>query len=98
MLPLITIWDNLGLAAGFGASKGNRVMGKKLANRLDWNEMLGFEQVTGSRASMAGGESRLGAKSGSKPSDMTIGTKTGGKPLPDLIGTKTGGKPLPDLN
>jgi len=77
--------------------------GKKLADRLDWNAMLGFEQVVDSRESLGmTNQDRLGAKTGGKPTEA-IGTKTGGKPIGistmtgakpvDLIGTKTGTKP-----
>ena len=78
---------------------------KKLADRLDWNAMLGFEQVVDSRESLGmANQDRLGAKTGGKPTE-TIGTKTGGKPVngistmtgakPVMIGTKTGSKPTP---
>ena len=70
--------------------------GKKLAERLDWNAMLGFEQVVDSRESLGpDGSERLGAKVGGKPGVKpvdTIGTKTGSKPV--MIGTKTGTKPI----
>jgi hypothetical protein len=66
--------------------------GKKLADRLDWNAMLGFEQVVDSRESLGmTNQDRLGAKTGGKPTNA-IGAKTGGKPV--MIGTKTGGKPV----
>ena len=78
--------------------------GKKLADRLDWNAMLGFEQVVDSRESLGsdGGE-RLGAKVGGKPlvkPSTGIGSKTGAKIgakpgiKPSTIGTKTGLKPV----
>ena len=61
---------------------------KKLADRLDWNAMLGFEQVVDSRQSLrSNGSQRLGAKVGEKPGvkpEIRLGTKTG---------TKTGQKP-----
>ena len=67
--------------------------GNKLADRLDWNAMLGFEQIVDSRDSLrAASQARLGTKTGGKPAEA-IGTKTGGKPV-DMIGTKTGGKPI----
>ena len=67
--------------------------GNKLADRLDWNAMLGFEQIVDSRDSLrVASQDRLGTKSGGKPTEA-IGTKTGGKPV-DMIGTKTGGKPV----
>ena len=62
---------------------------KKLADRLDWNEMLGFEQVLDSRDSLRADAVRIGAKTGDKPV-ATISSKTGSKPV-DVIGTKTGG-------
>jgi hypothetical protein len=60
-------------------------MGKrKLADSLDWNAMLGFEQVVDSRQSLRSGTSaRLGAKVGDKPGvkpTIKIGVKTGTKP------------------
>jgi hypothetical protein len=103
MLPLVIISHNLRQAAGFGAGKGNRVMtGNKLADRLDWNAMLGFEQIVDSRESLRSAtEERIGAKVGEKPTGTisaktglkptTIATKTGAKPI--LIGSKTGIKP-----
>ena len=70
---------------------------KKLADRLDWSEMLGFEQVVESRGSLrAGTQQRLGAKVGEKPGvkpEIRIGSKTGTKPT-IRIGTKTGQKPV----
>lgn len=69
---------------------------KKLADRLDWNEMLGFEQVVDSRGSIrSDAGQRLGAKVGEKPGikpTLKIGTKTGQKPL-IRIGSMTGIKP-----
>jgi len=69
---------------------------KKLADRLDWNAMLGFEQVVDSRQSLrSNGSQRLGAKVGEKPGvkpEIRLGTKTGTKPT-IRIGTKTGQKP-----
>lgn len=57
---------------------------KKLADRLDWNAMLGFEQVVDNRETLrATGSQRLGAKVGEKPGikpTIRIGTKTGQKP------------------
>ena len=70
--------------------------GKKLADRLDWNAMLGFEQVVDSRESLrSNGSDRLGAKVGEKPGTKPIsgiGNKTGSKPI--MIGSKTGIKPI----
>jgi len=70
---------------------------KKLADRLDWNAMLGFEQVVDSRQSLrSNGSQRLGAKVGEKPGvkpEIRLGTKTGTKPT-IRIGTKTGQKPI----
>jgi hypothetical protein len=66
--------------------------GKKLADRLDWNAMLGFQQVAENRSSLRSGTSqRLGAKVGEKPGikpTITIGSK---------IGLKTGQKPTGQL-
>lgn len=72
---------------------------KKLASRLEWNEMLGFEQVVANRGAVRTSDHRVGAKVGEKPgvkpSGMTtaklglkVGPKVGGK-----IGLKTGSKP-----
>ena len=71
---------------------------KKLADRLDWSAMLGFEQVVDSRDSLrSSGSERLGAKVGEKPGTKpVIGTKTGIKPT-IRIGTKTGEKPTGQL-
>lgn len=74
--------------------------GKKLADRLDWNAMLGFEQVVDSREALrSDGRERLGAKVGEKPGVKPVsgisaktGLKTGSKPV--MIGTKTGVKPV----
>ena len=72
---------------------------KKLADRLDWNEMLGFEQVVDNRESLRSeGSERLGAKVGGKPGikptgiGSKTGLKTGSKPV--LIGAKSGIKPV----
>ena len=71
-------------------------MGKRLADRLDWNQLMGFEQVSDMRGALrASASKRLGAKVGEKPGvkpiDPTakIGTKIGAK-----IGAKTGLKPI----
>lgn len=70
---------------------------KKLADRLDWSAMLGFEQVVDSRGSLrAGRQQRLGAKVGEKPGvkpAIRLGAKTGTKPT-IRIGTNTGQKPV----
>ena len=64
---------------------------KKLSSKLDWNRMLGFEQIAGERSQTA----KLEAKVGIKPVDMRIGAKVGIKPLADLrIGAKVGIKPV----
>jgi hypothetical protein len=78
--------------------------GKKLADRLDWNAMLGFEQVVDSRESLGSdGSERLGAKVGGKPlvkpatgMGGKTGAKIGSKPgiKPTTIGTKSGIKPV----
>ncbi len=69
---------------------------KKLADRLDWSAMLGFEQVVDSRESLRSGASqRLGAKVGEKPGIkpvIKIGVTTGQKPTL-RIGVMTGIKP-----
>lgn len=82
---------------------------KKLADRLDWSALLGFEQVVDTRNSVrSSGSQRLGAKVGGKPGvkpeirlgskagikqTIRIGTKAGIKPT-IRIGTKTGQKPI----
>lgn len=69
---------------------------KKLADRLDWSAMLGFEQVVDSRQSLrSSGSQRLGAKVGEKPGNklVNVGTKTGIKSTA-RIGVKTGLKSL----
>lgn len=72
----------------------------RLADRLDWNDMLGFEQIVDNRAdirSMAD-DHRMGAKVGPKPTGQAsvigskVGEKTGTKPEIRL-GAKTGEKP-----
>ena len=69
-------------------------MSKRLADRLDWNRMLGFEQVSDDRGSLrTSSESRLGPKVGPKPGlkpVQSIGRKIGAK-----IGAKIGLKPTP---
>lgn len=65
-------------------------MSKRLADRLDWNQLLGFEQVAEDRGVVrAAGSHRLGSKVGGKPGvkSMTKGDRIGGK-----IGLKIGGK------
>jgi hypothetical protein len=52
---------------------------KSLAEKLDWNRMMGFEQIAADRALLRAPDN-LGAKVGVK-----IGNKVGGK-----IGVKTG--------
>ena len=64
---------------------------KKLAGRLDWNEMLGFEQVAANRGTVRASDHRVGAKVGEKPGfkiGLKVGPKVGAK-----IGLKTGIKP-----
>ena len=71
---------------------------KKLAGRLDWNELLGFEQVVANRGAVRTSDHRVGAKVGEKPGvkpgdfiaklGLKVGPKVGGK-----IGLKTGSKP-----
>ena len=68
-------------------------MSKRLADRLDWNRMLGFEQVADDRGALrASAETRLGPKIGPKPGlkpIAEIGLKIGAK-----IGAKIGLKPI----
>jgi hypothetical protein len=54
----------------------------KISAKLDWNRMLGFEQVAEDRAALRDG--RVGAKVGGK-----VGVKVGVK-LGVKLGTKTG--------
>ena len=54
----------------------------KLASKLDWTRMLGFEQIAGDRSMV----SKIGAKVGSK-TDIKLGLKVGAK-----IGVKIGSK------
>ena len=65
---------------------------QKLSTKLDWNQMLGFEQIASDRSTVG----RIGAKVGGKP-DMKVGAKIGGKiggkPVNLKIGAKIGGKP-----
>lgn len=68
---------------------------KKLAGRLDWNEMLGFEQVVANRGAVRTSGHRIGAKVGGKPgikpvtaAIQPIGLKVGAK-----LGLKVGFKP-----
>ena len=64
-------------------------MSKRLADRLDWNRMLGFEQVADDRGALrTSSETRLGPKVGPKP-----GLKPG--PMATKIGAKVGAKPGP---
>ena len=69
-------------------------MSKRLADRLDWNQMLGFEQVADHRGALrASSDTRLGPKVGPKPGLKPIGetaTRIGAK-----IGAKVGFKPGP---
>ena len=65
-------------------------MSKRLADRLDWNRMLGFEQVSDARGALrASAESRLGPKVGPKPGLKPLGESIGLK-----IGAKVGLKPV----
>ncbi len=43
----------------------------RLSSKLDWNRMLGFDQIVGDRLNL-----RNGAKLAAK-----VGNKTGGKPI-----------------
>lgn len=63
---------------------------KKLASRLDWSEMLGFEQIVANRGAVRWSGHRVGAKIGGKPGfkiGLKVGPKVGAK-----IGQKTGVK------
>jgi hypothetical protein len=63
-------------------------MSKRLAERLDWNRMLGFEQVADDREALrAAGSARLGAKVGDKPGVKVI---TRGDRISAKIGSKFG--------
>ncbi len=55
---------------------------KKAGSKLDWNRMLGFEQITDVRQSA--GEERLAPKVGAK-TGAKLGTKVGNK-----VGLKQG--------
>lgn len=72
-------------------------MSKRLADRLDWNQMLGFEQVADHRGTLQDSASkRLGAKVGPKPGVKPISpvvTKIAAK-IGVKIGEKTGLKPI----
>jgi hypothetical protein len=50
----------------------------KLSSKLDWNRMVGFDQIAGDRTQAA----KLGTKVGIKPVVMKIGAKVGIKPAP----------------
>ena len=51
----------------------------KLSSKLDWNRMVGFDQIAGDRTQAA----KLGAKVGVKPPALIkIGAKVGIKPAP----------------
>lgn len=60
---------------------------KKIANKLDWNRMLGFEQITDVRDSDA---NELGPKVESK-TGQKVGGKVGNK-LGSKLGNKLGSK------
>ena len=91
MLPLINIWHTLGQGVGIGAQEEQGMRSDKLADRLDWNELLGFEQIVENRASIRSmsADHRLGAKVGPKP------TAEGSPKIGSKIGLKTGEKPVP---
>lgn len=61
-----------------------------LSGKLDWNHLLGFEQVVEERSAIRGDQpgEKLGMKVGGKVGDK-VGNKIGTK-----IGTKTGLKTL----
>ena len=89
--------DTLGVSLAEGDRKKERGMSKRLADRLDWNRMLGFEQVADDRGALrASAETRLGPKVGPKPglkpvngNTLRIGAKIGAK-----LGAKVGLKPV----
>ena len=56
----------------------------KLASKLDWTRMLGFEQVADARSALAETNGKLGAKVGGKIGDK-LGLKVGVK-----LGLKVG--------
>ena len=65
---------------------------KSIAAKLDWNKMLGFEQITDVRDAFGReGAARVGRKTGDK-SGLKTGFKTGNK-VGNKLGSKIGNKP-----
>ena len=56
-------------------------MSKTIASKLDWNHLLGFEQIVGDRSMMRVQHlgNKVGNKTGEKPVGIQIGAKIGGK-------------------
>lgn len=50
----------------------------KLSSKLDWNRMLGFQQIASDRSKIGKLDAKVGAKIGGKPG-LKIGSKIGGK-------------------
>ena len=72
-------------------------MQQGISGKLDWNRMLGFEQVADDRAELRAAGAKVGSKVGGKPINIAakVGTKVGGKPGPAIgrVGAKIGVKP-----
>ena len=68
----IGMWGHQSIRA-WGRAGGTHV--NKIASKLDWNRMLGFEQVAANRLAVQEESAKLGAKVGAK-----IGDK-GGSPV-----------------
>ena len=60
----------------------------RISAKLDWNRMLGFEQIVADRSALD--EGKLGKKVGGK-AGITRGSKIGGK-IGGKLGSKTGTK------
>ena len=64
-------------------------MNSRISKKLDWNKMLGFEQIVEARDSLRDeGTTQLGAKVGEKVGEK-VGVKIGQK-IGQKIGTKVG--------
>ena len=50
----------------------------KLSSKLDWNRMLGFDQIADDRSKVSKLDAKVGAKIGGKPG-LKIGSKIGAK-------------------
>jgi len=48
----------------------------KLSSKLDWNRMLGFQQITSDRSKIGKLDAKVGAKIGGKPG-LKVGAKLG---------------------